>query len=86
MITFEKKSKYGDFNDTLGMSIDTGDKWLNKKLNVNLCYGKGGGGGGSQTSSLPATFSFTSQFTANTESVTYTGQNARHTGIEEINQ
>lgn len=55
MITFEKKSKYGDFNDTLGMSIDTGDKWLNKKLNVNLCYGKGGGGGGSQPQDVPKT-------------------------------
>jgi hypothetical protein len=55
MITFEKKSKYGDFNDTLGMSIDTGNKWLNKKLNVNLCYGKGGGGGGSQPQDVPKT-------------------------------
>ena len=55
MITFEKKSKYGDFNDTLGMSIDTGDKWLNKKLNANICYGKGGGGGGSQPQDVPKT-------------------------------
>ena len=55
MITFEKKSKYGDFNDTLGMSIDTGDKWLNKKLNANICYGKGGGGGGGQPQDVPKT-------------------------------
>ena len=55
MITFEKKSKYGSFNDTLGMSIDTGDKWLNKKLNANICYGKGGGGGGSQPQDVPKT-------------------------------
>jgi hypothetical protein len=54
MITFEKKSKYGEFNDILGLSIDTGDKWLDKKLNSNLCYGKGGGGG-SQQQDVPAT-------------------------------
>lgn len=54
MITFEKKSKYGEFNDTLGLSVDTGDKWLDKKLNSTLCYGKGGGGG-SQQQDVPAT-------------------------------
>ena len=54
MITFEKKSKYGEFNDTLGLSVDTGDKWLDKKLNSNLCYGKGGGGG-SQQQDVPKT-------------------------------
>lgn len=54
MITFEKKSKYGEFNDILGLSVDTGDKWLDKKLNSNLCYGKGGGGG-SQQQDVPAT-------------------------------
>ena len=45
MITFEKKSKYGSFNDLMDVSIETGDKWLDKKLNDNICYGKGGGGG-----------------------------------------
>ena len=45
MILFEKKNKHGEFQDILGQSIDTGDKFLNKKLNANLAYGKGGGGG-----------------------------------------
>ena len=43
MILFEKKNKYGSFNDLMDVSIETGDKWLDKKLNVNICYGKGGG-------------------------------------------
>lgn len=53
MILFEKKSKYGEFQDTLGQSIDTGDKFLNKKLNEHLAYGKGGGGQAPQD--VPAT-------------------------------
>jgi hypothetical protein len=44
MILFEKKNKHGEFQDILGQSIDTGDKFLNKKLNASLAYGKGGGG------------------------------------------
>jgi hypothetical protein len=44
MILFEKKNKYGSFNDLMDVSIETGDKWLDKKLNANICYGKGGGG------------------------------------------
>ena len=44
MILFEKKNKHGEFQDILGQSIDTGDKFLNKKLNEHLAYGKGGGG------------------------------------------
>ena len=48
MILFEKKNKYGSFNDLMDMSIETNDKWLDKKLNANLCYGKGGGGSAPQ--------------------------------------
>ena len=48
MILFEKKNKYGSFNDLMDVSIETGDKWLDKKLNANICYGKGGGGGAPQ--------------------------------------
>jgi hypothetical protein len=54
MILFEKKNKYGSFNDLMDVSIETGDKWLDKKLNANICYGKGGGGGGQQQD-VPAT-------------------------------
>jgi hypothetical protein len=53
MILFEKKNKHGEFQDILGQSIDTGDKWLDKKLNANICYGKGGGG--SQQQDVPKT-------------------------------
>jgi len=57
MITFEKKNKYGDFEDLMGMTIETGDKWLDKKLNSNLCYGGllGGGGGGGGQQDVPPT-------------------------------
>ena len=48
MILFEKKNKYGSFNDLMDVSIETGDKWLDKKLNANICYGKGGGGAAPQ--------------------------------------
>jgi len=48
MILFEKKNKYGSFNDLMDVSIETGDKWLDKKLNTNICYGKGGGGSAPQ--------------------------------------
>ena len=47
MILFEKKNKYGSFDDLMGVSIETGDKWLDKKLNSNLCYSALFGGGGS---------------------------------------
>jgi hypothetical protein len=53
MILFEKKNKYGSFNDLMDVSIETGDKWLDKKLNANICYGKGGGG--SQQQDVPPT-------------------------------
>jgi len=53
MILFEKKNKYGSFNDLMDVSIETGDKWLDKKLNANICYGKGGGG--SQQQDVPKT-------------------------------
>jgi hypothetical protein len=35
--------KTHDFQDLMGVSIETEDKWLNKKLNSHICYGKGGG-------------------------------------------
>ena len=54
MILFEKKNKYGSFNDLMDVSIETGDKWLDKKLNANICYGKGGGGGAAPQD-VPAT-------------------------------
>ena len=45
MILFEKKNKYGSFDDLMGVSIETDNKWLDKKLNVNVCHIKTGGGG-----------------------------------------
>jgi hypothetical protein len=48
MILFEKKNKYGSFDDLMGVSIETDNKWLDKKLNDNICYGKGGGGSSQQ--------------------------------------
>ena len=54
MILFEKKNKYGSFDDLMGVSIEVNDKWLDKKLNDNICYGKGGGGG-SQQQDVPPT-------------------------------
>lgn len=53
MILFEKKNKHGNFDDLMGVSIETTDKWLDKKLNANICYGKGGGG--TQQQDVPAT-------------------------------
>ena len=45
--------KTHDFQDLMGVSIETEDKWLNKKLNSHICYGKGGGG--SQQQDVPPT-------------------------------
>jgi hypothetical protein len=56
MILFENKNKYGSFDDLMGVSIETDNKWLNKKLNNNICHIKmGGGGGGSQQQDVPPT-------------------------------
>jgi hypothetical protein len=38
------KNKCNNFEDMLGSVIETEDKFLNKKLNSHICYGKGGGG------------------------------------------
>jgi len=45
--------KTHDFQDLMGVSIETEDKWLNKKLNSHICYGKGGGR--SQQQDVPPT-------------------------------
>ena len=37
------KKQTNDFDDILGVTITTGDKWLDKKLNQNICYKSGGG-------------------------------------------
>tara|TARA_R100000231_G_scaffold24882_1_gene22918 strand:- start:170 stop:1480 length:1311 start_codon:yes stop_codon:yes gene_type:complete len=37
------KKQKNDFDDILGVTITTGDKWLDKKLNQNICYKSGGG-------------------------------------------
>jgi hypothetical protein len=36
------------FQDLMGIVVETGDKWLDKKLNSHICY-KGGGGGTTTT-------------------------------------
>ena len=36
------KKQKNDFDDILGVTITTGDKWLDKKLNQNICYKSGG--------------------------------------------
>ena len=33
------KKQTNDFDDILGVTITTGDEWLDKKLNQNICYG-----------------------------------------------
>ena len=46
------KKQTNDFDDILGVTITTGDEWLDKKLNQNICYGgKGGSRGPQQTES-----------------------------------
>ena len=47
MILFDKKPKH-NFEDLMGSSIEVEDKWLEKKLNSHIAYGKGGGGGSQQ--------------------------------------
>jgi len=41
------------FEDLLGLEIETQDKFLNKKLNSNVCYMGGGGGGQKQQDIAP---------------------------------
>jgi hypothetical protein len=49
--------RHTDFQDLMNVSIETGDAWLDKKLNSHICYGGkgGGGGGGSQQQDVPPT-------------------------------
>ena len=48
--------RHTDFQDMMNVSIETEDKWLNRKLNSHICYGKGGGGGGgNQQQDVPPT-------------------------------
>ena len=43
------------FEDLLGLEIETEDKFLNKKLNSNVCYLGGGGGGGQKQQDIAPT-------------------------------
>ena len=43
MILIEEKNKY-EFDDLFNSVIETEDKFLNKKLNSNICFGGKGGG------------------------------------------
>ena len=43
MILIEEKNKY-EFDDLFNSVIETEDKFLNKKLNFNICFGGKGGG------------------------------------------
>ena len=43
------------FEDLLGLEIETEDKFLNKKLNSNICYLGGGGGGGQKQQDIAPT-------------------------------
>ena len=50
------KKRYNDFEDIMNVAIETGDAWLDKKLNSHICYGGlFGGGGGSQQQDVPPT-------------------------------
>jgi len=49
-----KKSKH-EFEDLMGVTVDSGDAWLNKKLNKNVCYKKGGGQPTQTTSTVTQT-------------------------------
>ena len=48
------KKRYNDFEDLMNVAIETGDSWLDKKLNSHICYG-GKGGGGSAPQDVPKT-------------------------------
>jgi hypothetical protein len=52
MILIEEKNKY-EFDDLFNSVIETEDKFLNKKLNSNICFGGKGGGGGKQQDIAP---------------------------------
>lgn len=47
MILIKEKNKY-EFDDLFNSVIETEDKFLNKKLNSNICFGGKGGGGKQQ--------------------------------------
>jgi len=47
MILIEEKNKY-EFDDLFNCVVETEDKFLNKKLNSNICFGGKGGGGKQQ--------------------------------------
>ena len=52
MILIEEKNKY-EFDDLFNCVIETEDKFLNKKLNSNICFGGKGGGGSQQQDIAP---------------------------------
>ena len=52
MILIEEKNKY-EFDDLFNCVIETEDKFLNKKLNSNICFGGKGGGGSKQQDIAP---------------------------------
>ena len=52
MILIEEKNKY-EFDDLFNSVIETEDKFLNKKLNSNICFGGKGGGGSKQQDIAP---------------------------------
>ena len=43
-------------NDIMGITIDTGDAFLNKKLNGHICYKGGGGSSTTVNEGVPAEF------------------------------
>tara|TARA_R100001480_G_scaffold37863_1_gene50677 strand:+ start:6228 stop:8339 length:2112 start_codon:yes stop_codon:yes gene_type:complete len=52
MILIEEKNKY-EFDDLFNCVIETENKFLNKKLNSNICFGGKGGGGAKQQDIAP---------------------------------
>ena len=52
MILIEEKNKY-EFDDLFNYIIETEDKFLNRKLNSNICFGGKGGGGSKQQDIAP---------------------------------
>ena len=52
MILIKEKNKY-EFDDLFNSVIETEDKFLNKKLNSNICFGGKGGGGQQQQDIAP---------------------------------
>ena len=70
------------FEDLLGLEIETEDKFLNKKLNSNVCYLGGGGGGQKQQDIAPTLRPFVTdvlqrakaEFTSEEPLATYDGE------------